>query len=405
MSYERVQHAGGAIPTTLGSDITSGATSATLAAATGWPDGSTGPFYLVINPGGATEEKILATSRTTLTLNTLSRGVDGTSASAHVSGETIVHCFTAVEADEANVLVHATLGTYTAKGDESVATAANTLGKLAVGADDTVRIADSGQATGQKWDKIVAANITAATITTTELADGAVTTAILADDSVTSAKIVDGSIATADLADGLVTTAKLADGAVTLVKIGPHLFPVQTCLTGARPGSPAQGMVIYETDTDRIYARTASAWVFVWEADNTEANPQLTYRPSGDEDVTASATWPFGLHLTVTVPVWAKYLDAFVKIGQAYQVTSTGNSTIQLLLGGLLIDETPHVRWDPTEVDTGAKQDLVLAGTADISALQGTSVTFRTLGNRLSGTGALRVDSESQCYIKGLFRP
>lgn len=200
MAYERRQHSGGAVATTLGADITSGDTSLLIAAATGWPDGSVAPFYIVIDAGSATEEKILATTRTTLTLNALTRGVDGTAAAAHSAGASVSHCWSATEADEANVTAHETVGAVTTKGDGLFATGNQAVAREAVGADHSVHIADSAQTTGHRWAQVTAAEITDGTITTGELADGAVT----------SAKIADGTIVTADLADGAVTPAKTA---------------------------------------------------------------------------------------------------------------------------------------------------------------------------------------------------
>lgn len=170
MPYGRIQHSGAAVPTTINGDITSGATSIVLLVATGWPDGATGPFYAVIDGGLSTEEKVLVTTRTSTTLNSVVRGVDGTSAFAHTSGATIAHIFSATEADEANQLVNETLGTITAKGDISQATGSGTLGKTAIGSPNTVFIADPAQATGAKWAQITASNIANSTITTTQLA-------------------------------------------------------------------------------------------------------------------------------------------------------------------------------------------------------------------------------------------
>src|SRR6266705_4288606 len=113
MSYVRIEHAGGALSTTLATDITSGDTSLSLTAGSTWPTGGTGPFYLVIDPTLSSEEKILATARSTNSLTGLTRGVDGTAAAAHSAGAVIKHIFSAVEADEANQLVKQTLGSVT----------------------------------------------------------------------------------------------------------------------------------------------------------------------------------------------------------------------------------------------------------------------------------------------------
>lgn len=229
MSYARIEHAGGAIVTTLATGITSGDTSLTLAASTNWPSGSTGPFYLVIDPGLAGEEKILATARSSVTLSGLTRGVDGTSAAAHATGAVIQHVFSSSEADEANALVKATLGTIAAKGDTLTGSAASTLSKTAVGANDTVYVADSAQTGGVKWSTLGAASIASDAITTAKIidsavtsakiADGTIVTADLADSSVTSAKIVDATIATGDLANLAVTAAKIASGTITTLQI------------------------------------------------------------------------------------------------------------------------------------------------------------------------------------------
>lgn len=219
MAYARLQHAGAAVVTTLSGAITSGDTSANLTASTGWPDGSVGPFYAVIDAGLATEEKVLITSRTSLTLNTITRGVDGTSASAHASGASISHCFTAVEADEANVAVNKTIGQVTTKGDLIAATASQTLARLAAGANSTVLHADSGAATGLSYSKIVEADITAATITAASLATDAVTTVKITDANVTTAKIADANVTTAKIATSNITNALMADDAIDSAEI------------------------------------------------------------------------------------------------------------------------------------------------------------------------------------------
>src|SRR5689334_25317593 len=98
MAFSRIQHGGGAVVTTLVSDITSSATVATLTDSTGWPDGSIGPFYAVFDPDLPSEEKVLVTSRSGNVLSGIARNVDGTSASAHVGGAQVAHIFTANEA-------------------------------------------------------------------------------------------------------------------------------------------------------------------------------------------------------------------------------------------------------------------------------------------------------------------
>lgn len=175
MPFTRKQYAGAAIPTSLAANISAGATTFTILVGTGWPDGSVGPFEVVINRGGATEEKVLCSglSGTTLTVAASGRGYDGTSASAHSSGEAVEHCLTAVDLDEANQAVVATLGAVAAKGDLLVGTASETIDNLGVGADGTVLTAASGASTGMQWAAVpppagLPGTITTATVATNE---------------------------------------------------------------------------------------------------------------------------------------------------------------------------------------------------------------------------------------------
>lgn len=80
---------------------------------TNWPTGTGGtPFYVVIDRGTASEEKILCESRSGNTLTvfddgvTNGRGADDTSISSHASNAVIEHVFTATDADEANAHIN-----------------------------------------------------------------------------------------------------------------------------------------------------------------------------------------------------------------------------------------------------------------------------------------------------------
>lgn len=106
----RRQYAGGAKPTTLTGNLGGSTADLSISGAdfANYPDGSVGPFYIVIDRGQVTEEKILCASRSGNTITvyntglTNGRGNDGTSVVAHSVGALVEHVFTAVDADEAN---------------------------------------------------------------------------------------------------------------------------------------------------------------------------------------------------------------------------------------------------------------------------------------------------------------
>lgn len=104
MAYDRRSFAGAATATTISSGIDSSTLSISIADATGWPSGSGGDFFAVIDRGTATEEKVRVASRSTLSLTvaTGGRGVDGTAAVAHSASAAIEVCVTATDLDEAN---------------------------------------------------------------------------------------------------------------------------------------------------------------------------------------------------------------------------------------------------------------------------------------------------------------
>lgn len=203
MAKTRRSYKGAAASTTTSTSISaSGTTNFTIAAYTGWPYGSD-PFFVVVEPGTANEEKILVTrsGSTDTTINVYStpsvaanRGVDGTSSVAHASGSTVYPVFTALDADEANELA----SKWTAKGD-LVSHGSTTFEKLAVGTNDYLLTADSSTASGLKWAQVQTAGI--------------------ANDAVTAAKIASGAVGSDELASSAVTTAKIADANVTTGKL------------------------------------------------------------------------------------------------------------------------------------------------------------------------------------------
>lgn len=241
MAYERRNYAGGAAPTTLGSGISATDLTITLASATGWPSGgASGPFFVVIDRGLSSEEKVEVASRTGTSLTVASvgkRGVDGTAAAVHAIGASIEHCFTAQDADEANA--HVTDDTrddhsqyMLSTGTRHDLTARHVVGTVlpSTGTPGTIQPDDTASAgvanSVARMDHRHA--IGAATAVTSGLAnaEGVSTSFARADHthdqaalSVGTAELVDGSATTAKIGDSQVTTAKIADANVTLAKM------------------------------------------------------------------------------------------------------------------------------------------------------------------------------------------
>jgi microcystin-dependent protein len=197
MAYAtRRSYAGAAPACTLTNNITSVDDSFSVTGdVTNWTTTASGPFYAVIDPGLATEEKILVATRSTTLLSSVTRGVDGTVAAGHNAGAVCYPVFTAVDADQANK-VASTLST---KGDLLV-TDGSALNRLPVNATDGYTLLTSAAATnGVVWGQVANAGVaTGAAIDKTKIAGTAVT---LADTgTVTSTMIANTTIVQGDIA-------------------------------------------------------------------------------------------------------------------------------------------------------------------------------------------------------------
>jgi microcystin-dependent protein len=127
-AYERREFSAVAPEVDLVGDITNVSTSISVTDGTGYPTGATGPFFINIEA-----EDILAQSRTANTFDvTGGRGMNGTSAAAHVDGTHVNHVHVTRDDDEANLAVVKTIGKATAVGQILISDAANSFTGLSV---------------------------------------------------------------------------------------------------------------------------------------------------------------------------------------------------------------------------------------------------------------------------------
>lgn len=102
---------GGIPASALAANISAGVTSLTLTTGDGasWP--STFPFDIIVNRTSSTSrERITVGGRTTDTLNSLTRGIDGTTAQSHNLGDSVEVCVAGSYLDELGQLLGGTAG-------------------------------------------------------------------------------------------------------------------------------------------------------------------------------------------------------------------------------------------------------------------------------------------------------
>ena len=150
----RRSYVGAAPACTLTNSITAGDTTALLTGTvTEWNDTANGPFFMVIDPGLVTEEKVLVGSRTGSSLSSMTRGVDGTTAASHAAGATCYPVFTATDANEANEFT----STMTTRGDLLTLNSSADPARIAIGTSGYVLTSDG---TDAAWAELPASGVT-----------------------------------------------------------------------------------------------------------------------------------------------------------------------------------------------------------------------------------------------------
>ena len=160
---------GGAQTTTLSSGFTSGGATLSVTNGTSFPDGSSGPFVIVIDRGLGSEEKFLIDTKTGSTPATFTiqqAGYDGTSAVSHNIGATVEHCLDAYTIEQANRYVNL----QTTKGSLVTHTGSTTVAMAASGTNNLTLLTDSTVSNGIKWGQIVEGTIADGSVSLAKLA-------------------------------------------------------------------------------------------------------------------------------------------------------------------------------------------------------------------------------------------
>jgi len=279
MPKTRRKYKGNATATTIPAGLAAGATSCVIGSATGWP--TSGPFYVVVDPGLSSEEKILVGSISGTTISSLTRGVDDTTDQTHAAGCSIYPVFTAVDADEANELT----STYANQGG-IVYQGASTFAQLAIGTAGQVLKVNSG-ATAPEWGQVAAAGIASDAVTTAKILDANVTLAKLAS-AVANALVPVGTIAMYGgasaptgwlLCDGTSTTGYTALAAI-VGSTTPDLrgrFPIGDNASLTLLGTGGSATISTSNLPSHSHANTATATTTV-----TITDPQHSHTINGE---------------------------------------------------------------------------------------------------------------------------
>lgn len=215
--YILKDYKGSSIETTLSNAYSIANTSLTVSSGSTFPDGSSGPFVVVISRGLADEEKMLIGSRISNTLTILEKGYDGTTSQNHVNGSSVNHCLDAYTLVQANRYVNL----QATKGSLVTRTASTTV-TLPAGTNGYTLVADSTATNGIVWQQIATAGIGAQAVTDAQVSTTAAialsklaTSALPAGITITSANITNDTIVDADInSAAAIALSKLATGAL-----------------------------------------------------------------------------------------------------------------------------------------------------------------------------------------------
>lgn len=353
----------------------------------GWPDGAfSRPFLAELDRGvpGKTE-KIVCTTLSGGALVVSQRGADGTTATTHDAGCTVEHCLGAVVIDDLSD--HA----YNVARDDH---------EQYVPSDTTIRGFSN---VAGIVDAPVDIGATLLEGTSEKLARADHVHAI-PPGFIIAADIADNNLTTAKFGDLQVTGPKIAPGAIDATKLAANLGPIIICTSSTRPAAPFEGLHIWESDTDREYVYVNGSWTWLFSASHEEAPTPIYYAPPGNQDTPGAInTWPTGLTGTFAVPPWAVGATVRGRVSSVFAVTSTSTIEIALFVNAVEIAQNIY-RWDPAVVNKPNSRDIMLSGVNDVHGYAGSNQVVKMVATVISGTGAIRCDTDSSAFLEVIFR-
>lgn len=347
-----------AAETSLSSGITGLSTTMQVVSTSGFPVST--PYTLVIDPGKPEEEIVDVTAVSGLTL-TITRAVDGTSATAHSVGAVVRHMATARDFRESQEHIAAGSNVHGVSGSVVGTTSAQSLSNKTLDSPTlSGTVSNTGTVSGGTVNPttLQQGGVQAVTVSGLQtLTDKTLSSPIVSGTLTTSGDVtLDGSVVGGSLnpstlqrggVDAVVVTGaqtlsgKTLDnptllGAITTQSLSA--YPLIVCTSTTRPASPATGMEIFETDTGRKYVWTGVKWLFVGgvypAVSVRRATDGPTWNPAGvwkgidwsatlANETTDSSMWSSGQPTRLVAPIDGLYLV----VGQAgLDLANTGGN-------------------------------------------------------------------------------
>ncbi|HET7486830.1 MAG TPA: hypothetical protein VFJ85_02810 [Acidimicrobiales bacterium] len=177
----------------------------------------------------------------------------------------------------------------------------------------------------------------------------------------------------------------VAGETLTAANVNAYLMQqsVITCTSGTRPASPVQGMVIYETDTDKVWAYNGTTWAL-------PKNVAGGLVPNGYAGITSIQTG-----ITTEADLTGGSITVTLAAGRRYRLHGYARlqSSVDGDYGSLVIADGSNTHLAEAQIKLGTStQDL---RAAKIWVPGAGTYTFKLRASRSVGTGTLQTNHAS----------